>query len=137
MLDDLGERGWIEPSDPGYRATPLGEAVVEEVLALHSKLATLRKLQGLERWFPGQEDLDVSSFSGAEMVLPNRTTPLKPVNELCRVVSERETIRAVPSCPPGFTHLLARRASIRCPPRRSGTPRGPRGPNGSSSQSIL
>lgn len=107
VLDDLEERGWIEPSDPGYRATPLGEAVVGEVLALHSKLAALRKLQGLERWFPAQEDLDIRKFSDAEIVLPNRTTPLKPVDELCQVVSKGETIRAISSCPLGFSHLLS------------------------------
>lgn len=77
VLDGLDERGWVERDGASYRATPLGELVVEEVSSTLRTLDRAATLREISPWLPTDEfDFDLRRFENATITVPTGEDPL-------------------------------------------------------------
>lgn len=81
MLGEFEHRNWISRDGHQYQATLLGAFVAKEVMTLHERMGTERKLRDVVRWFPADEvDFDIVRCLGdAEVVVPTESDPTAPI----------------------------------------------------------
>jgi len=76
----LESHGWIEETSQGYRLSPCGSYVAEELLDLVDTVTAAKRLQPVLQWLdPDDVDLDLSALSDAKITLSTATNPYAPV----------------------------------------------------------
>lgn len=78
ILTDLENRNWIVQMGDRYDITALGELVITEFLPMVDLMATVQQLGDVFHLLPTDEmDLDLQSFSSAEVLIPDKSAPTK------------------------------------------------------------
>lgn len=93
-LSGFEDRCWVERTDRGYVATPLGAFVVEGVTSLLDRMDTERALREVWRWLPTDEiGLDVDLFADAVVTVPEFGSPHRTVDRFTELVEESDTLQ--------------------------------------------
>jgi predicted transcriptional regulator len=83
ILDDFEERNWVVQNDRKYRATAVGELIVESLDTFLEQMATARALAPMMQWMPPEGlGFDVRRLRDAEIVYATTSDPLAPLRQL-------------------------------------------------------
>ncbi|HKJ60220.1 MAG TPA: hypothetical protein VKA37_13395 [Halobacteriales archaeon] len=96
ILGDLEERGWIARGEDGYRSTPAGTVVAEEVARLFSNVEAAAALDGTLGWLPTDRfDFELSRLGDATVITPTDRDLTRPITWTARRVRESRDVRNV------------------------------------------
>ena len=94
VLNDFGDRNWIERDGHTYRLTGLGEFVADRLAEFVDAMTVERRLREVSPWLPYElEGFSVDFLSDAVVSYPGPGYPFKPIERHVHLMEETETIR--------------------------------------------
>lgn len=96
ILSDLEARNWIERTTDGYRATPAGAYLADEVTGLLANVRTLNRLGDAVDWIRLEQfDFDLCRLADAEMITPSWDDFAAQTRVLTDIVYDCTVIRGI------------------------------------------
>lgn len=97
-LDRMGEFGWVDDADEGYRLTALGEFVADSFEAVREDFETANGLSAFLERVPAHEfDLDPHLLADARVTAATPAEPLAPVDRVVEIRADSERVRELSS----------------------------------------
>jgi predicted transcriptional regulator len=94
ILDRLEQRGVVD-SQGSYRLTPLGEALLHEVVELRDSAAKLERMRPVAELLPREIGFDPSHFDDGKVTVSDEGDPYEPEWRLKSLLDSAEEVRLI------------------------------------------
>lgn len=110
-LGDLKEKGWVKEVREGYKATSLGEMILDAFLDLVEITESAEELSAFMKWVDCAH-VDTSRLKAANVTTPKQSNPHAPLKRFTELLGNSSDVRVVtPSIFPSFIEVHQRMAS--------------------------